>query len=102
VPYPAVLKTANLVATANTTANAAQGTIVNVYKRTGNGAAVLMATANTANTAVTAFVPVPLVLVANAANTQFAAGDECTVSTTVIGTGGSTVASCDILFEDIA
>lgn len=102
IPYAGILKaaflTANLAAVANTT----DYTTVNLFKRTGAGAAVLMASANLSNVAVAKLVPIAFTLVANAANTTFAAGDFYTanVALTGNGTANNALGSIDTLVED--
>ena len=68
-------------------ANTTDYDVITVAKRTGNGAAVTVASGNLANVAGTAFVPIALTLVSNAANTQVAAGDVITVAVAKTGNG---------------
>jgi len=109
VPYASHLVSARLVfgSASNGLANASQYAVATLSKRTAGGAAVTVATANTANANIAAFNPFPLTLVANAANTSFAAGDELTVTVTNTpnagnGAPGNAVASLDVLWEDDA
>lgn len=87
VPYTSVLRGATVTIVTASVANATDYAQVNVFKRTGNGAAVLMGTANLSNVAVTALVPIALTLVANGANTTLAAGDVITANNARTGNG---------------
>jgi hypothetical protein len=103
-PYAATLKTANLtIAGGNAVANTTDYSTVNLEKRTGNGAAVIMATANLANVAVTQYIPIAFARVANAANYQIAAGDVITANVVLTGNGtaNNLPVMLDIVAEDI-
>lgn len=106
VPYASVFVCGNLAVPANIASSASTYAVVTVAKRTGNGAAVTVATANLANVAMTAFVPVALTPVANAANLQLAQGDLITVTVTKASTGAYLAnganAVLDLVIEDIA
>jgi hypothetical protein len=103
-PFAAVMVSANITSTGG---NAASSTsvysTVNIYKRTGAGAAVLVASANLSGIVVTQFIPVPLTLVANSANYTLAAGDVLTanVALTSTGTANNIVCTLDWVAEDI-
>lgn len=104
VPFAAVLKSAKLVTTGgNAVANATDYGVVNINKHSNGGAAVVMATANLANLAVTKWVPIAFTLVSNGANTAFAASDLLSVSVTNTGNGvaNNLAYSVEVLWEDI-
>lgn len=105
VKFPGRFMSGNITMNANVAANTTSYAVLTVKKRTAGATAVTVATANLANVATTAWIPVPLT-VANAANAQVAAGD--TLSYTIdSGTGtpaGATVvtgAILDVAYEDV-
>lgn len=102
VKYRANLIGASITMSAAAVANATDYNVVNIFKRTGSGAAVTMGTANLSNVAITGFVTIPLTLVTNSANTQLAAGDmlSCNVSKTGNGVANNPVGSLSFVFED--
>lgn len=103
VPYASVLKQAWVTCNASSVANATDYAAVNVFKRTGNGSAVLMGTANLANVAVTAFVPIAFTLVSNVANTTLAAGDVITANNVKTGNGlaNNGLINIEVMVEDV-
>lgn len=103
VPYAAQLKVVTITGNLAAVANATDYSTVNVFKRTGNGAAVLMATANLSNTAVVKLVPIAATLVSNGANTTLAAGDviTCNNALTGNGTANNMQVFVDFTFEDV-
>jgi hypothetical protein len=103
VPFAAQLKSAYVTANLAAVANATDYSTVNLFKRTGAGAAVLMATANLSNVTVAKLVPIALTLVSNASNTTFAAGDVFTanVALTGNGTANNVLAVVDVIYEDV-
>jgi hypothetical protein len=103
VPYAGNMVAAHFTNQKAAVANATDYAVVTVSKRTGAGSAVVMATANLSNVAVSAFVPIALT-VANVANATVAAGDFVTFTTANTGNGiaNNGTATIDIIVEDIA
>lgn len=103
IPYAAQLKTVTVTGNLAAVANTTDYSTVNVFKRTGNGAAVLMATGNLSNVAVVKLVPIALTAVGNGANTTLAAGDviTCNNALTGNGTANNMQAYVDFTFEDV-
>ena len=104
IPFAAKLKTANITcAGGNAVANATDYSTVNIEKRTGSGAAVLMASANLSNVTVTQYISIPLALVANLSNTTLAAGDVVTANVVLTGNGtaNNLPVMLDFTVEDI-
>jgi hypothetical protein len=104
-PFQSILRTANITVpgTGNAVANTTDYSKVTLFKRTGNGAAVTMATANLSNVAVTQWIPVAFTLVANAANYTIAAGDviSANVALTGNGTANNLAVMVDLTAEDV-
>lgn len=106
MPYTGKFVSGNVTVPANIAANATNYSLLTVLKRTAGAASVVVATANLANVAVTAWTPLALT-VANAANALVTAGD--TMSYTLVGVGGPGVviaaagsaAILDLAYEDI-
>jgi hypothetical protein len=105
-PFTQILKTANLISvTGNAASSTSAYSTLSIYKRTanGSGAAVLMASANLSGVVVTQWVPVPLTLVANGANTSLALGDVVTANIVLTSTGVANNLACELDFvtEDV-
>ena len=101
--YAANVVSAQVTFSASFVSNATDYNVVTVSKRTGNGAAVVVATTNFASTAGTSFTPTTITLSTNAANTQLAAGDmvTCTIAKTGNGVANTPTAAIDIVLEDV-
>lgn len=102
-PYAANLADAKVTLALAEVANATDYNVITLSKRTGSGSAVVMATANLSNVAVTAFVPIAFT-VANVANAVVAAGDVITVTNAKTGNGVANAATYTVnwVLEDIA
>ena len=96
--YRAVVQSASIVPSKAAVANTTDYGVVTLSKRTGNGAAVTVGTANLANVALVAFVPAALTLVSNIANTTLAAGDVLTLTTVNTGNGVANNPACSFVF----
>lgn len=103
VTYKANLVSAKVVPQKSWVANATDYSVITLTKRTGNGAAVTMGSANLSGVAGTLFVPVSLTLVANTANTQIAAGDVLSLTSVNTGNGiaNNGVGCLCLCFEDV-
>lgn len=103
VPYASQLRSAFITLSASSVANTTDYSVVNVFKHTGNGAAVLMGTANLANLAVTAAVPIAVTLVSNTANTTLLQGDVVTSNNVKTGNGvaNNGVLNIELTVEDV-
>lgn len=105
-PFVATLKTANVTPTSGAAiANVTDYSTVNLYVRRAAtpGTAVLMASCNLSNAALTQWKPQPFVLVANAANYQIGQGDVITANVALTGNGTANALACmlDWTAEDV-
>ena len=103
VAFKANLISAKVISSKSFVANTTDYSVLTLTKRTGNGAAVTMASANLANVAGTLFVPIAFTMVANTANTQIAAGDVLSITSVNTGNGiaNNGVGSFTFMFEDV-
>lgn len=102
-PYAGNLAKANVTIALPAVANTTDYNVLTISKRTGSGAATVMATANLSNVAVTGFVPIAFT-VANAANAVVAKGDTITVTNAKTGNGVANAGTytIDWVLEDTA
>jgi len=100
--YRANIISVNIAPSAAFVANATDYNVVTIFKRTGNAAAVTVGTANFSGAAGVAFVPTTITLVSNSANTQLAAGDVVTITSTKTGNGAANnpQATINLVLED--
>jgi hypothetical protein len=100
--YAANLAVAALVGNLPWVANATDYNTITLSKRTGNGAAVVMAVANLQSVAGTAYIPIAFT-VANAANAVTAKGDIVTITNAKTGNGVANVPASilEFVLEDI-
>lgn len=96
-PFVATLKTANITPTSGAAvANVTDYSTVNLWVRraAAPGTAILMASANLSNVALTQWKPQALTIVANAANYQIGQGDVITANVALTGNGTANTLAC--------